>query len=353
MGYFLLGAAAIGAAGSVISSNSASDSRNQAVTDARNGITGLQNSAVNGNFLGQYGTSDIFGTVPDAASYNPVAPLDFTQNQRDTITGNLRNLPAAERLSSSTNAFNLGQSLDRINALVPNYQKNLDQMGSVTKDLLLGRLPYSDVLDITSNRSSLGANLGVPGGTANATLKDLGLSQLSAETTGANMFETMLQGAQQVMPTSMLNDPSKMFYDPTTRAQLELTQRGQDIEQAQLSQQSEQSANNLAASPDPAAASLFNLQAGLIPATLGISAGGNTGAGIAGASSAIGGSLSQAALLQSLQSRQQQQQQPAVQSPGLYFGGNNSTYGYDGSGNLVPYNTSGYGYPQVNPNATF
>lgn len=313
----VLGGGLINAGAQLFGASSAADARNQALTNAQNQINNLSSSALGGNFLGQFGATDIFGSVPQAALYNPVSPVDFGQVQLDTIKQNLKALQPAENLSAQTNQFNLGQAQDRINALVPNYQTNLNQMGKVTQDLLLGRLPYSDILDITNNRSSLGASLGVPGGTANATLKDLGLSQLSAETTGANMFETMLQGAQQVMPTSSLMSPSSQFYDPTTMANLNLQQNAQSIEQAQLEQQSQQSAYNLAASPDPAAASLFNLQASLIPATLNIGSQSQYGAGIANAGSAIGGSLSQYGLLQSLQNLRQPT--PTVQSPGLTY----------------------------------
>jgi hypothetical protein len=314
----VLGGGLINAAGQFGSAALTADSRNQALQQAQNQINSLSSSALNGNFLGQFGASDIFGSVPQAALYQPVPPVDFAQTQLDTINQNLNALPGAENLAAQTNTFNLGQAQARAGALVPNYQTNLDQMGKVTQDLLLGKLPYSDVLDVTSNRSGLAASLGTPGGSQNATLKDLGLSQLSAETQGANMFETMLQGAQQVMPTSMLQNPNTMFYDPSTQEQLSLNQNAQNIEQAQLVQQSQQSANNLAAAPNPAAASLFNLNASLIPATLQMNSSGVLGAGLANAGGALGGSLSQFGLLSSLANRSGSFQSPlGVQSPGL------------------------------------
>lgn len=296
----LLGAGALSAAGNIGGAEVSSDAQQQALTDARNQINSLSSSALSGNFLGQFGATDIFGSTPAASLYQPVDPVDFGQTQLDTIGQNLQSLAPSETLSSDTNAFNLGQSINRANALVPNYQTNLNQMGDVTQQLLLGKLPYSDTLDITNNRSSLAASLGTPGGSQNATLKDLGLSQLSAETTGANMFETMLQGAQQVMPQSQLQNPSSMFYDPTTQEGLALTQNAQNIEQAQLIQQSGQSANNLAAAANPAASSLFNLNAGLIPATLNSGSGQVLGGGISAAGNALGSGISTATLLSAL-----------------------------------------------------
>jgi hypothetical protein len=336
----LLGGSAISAGGSLLGASMQSDARNQALSNAQNQINTLSSQALGGNFLGQFGATDIFGSTPNAALYQPVAPVDFYQNQLDTIGSNISALPSAEALSTSTNAYNLGQAQQRIGALVPNYQANLDQMGAVTKSLLLGQLPYSDVLDITGNRSSLAASLGTPGGSANATLKDLGLSQLSAETQGANMFETMLQGAQQVFPTSMLSNPSSMFYDPTTLAGLQLQQNAQNIEQAQLVQQSSQSANNLAAAANPAASSLFNLNASLIPATLNLGNNSALGAGISNAASALGGGLSSYSLLNALK-----QNQPTSSTVNTIPGFNMT--GYNGG-----YLTSA-GNPQVNQLAAF
>lgn len=347
----ILGGGLINAGGSLLGANAASDARNQALSDAKGQLNTLTGQATGGTFLGNYGTSDIFGSVPDAALYNPVSDIDWTKSQRDTINGNLVNFGAASKLAGATNSFNLDQSLNRINTLVPNYQTNLNSMGNVTRDLLLGKLPYSDTMDITGNRSSLSASMGVPGGATNATLKDLGLSQLSAEQSGANMFQQMLTGAQQVMPTSAMTSPSSMFLDPTTRAQLDLSQRGQNIEQAQLEQQSSQSANNLAASADPAAASLFNLSASMIPATLGVSTSGNLGGGIANAGSAVGNSLSQLGTITALQNRANQTSYSGgYNTSQIYPSSGGTSFTMDANGNLMP-TTIPQGY--VNPNATF
>lgn len=350
IGGAILAGGLVSAGGQLAGANAASDARNQALSDAKSQLAALTGQATSGSFLGGYGTGDIFGSVPEAALYNPVPDINFTKSQSDTIGGNLQNFGLASKLAGQTNAFNLDQSLNRIRTLVPNYDTNLATMGNVTRDLLLGKLPYADVMDITGNRSSLSANLGVPGGATNATLKDLGLSQLSAEQSGANMFQQMLSGAQQVMPTSAMTSPSSMFFDPATRASLELNQRGQNIQQAELTQQSEQSANNLAASADPAAASLFNLSASMIPATLGVSTSGNMGAGIANAGSAIGNSLSQYGVMTAMQNKANPTSYSGSYNSQVYPGSSGTAFTMDANGNLMPV-TIPQGY--VNPNATF
>lgn len=203
---------------------------------------------------------EVFGSVPEHAPYEPI---DLTQSQIDTIRGNLSSLQLAGELSDKTNDIILGQDLKRIRALVPEYDTNINRMGDVTRDLLLGRLPYGDVLDITANRSELSANMGIPGGGANATLRDLGLSRLGAIQQGGSMFQQMLQVAQAVNPHERRMTPQSMFFTPPQRAEL-------DIMQAQLKQQSEQSKNNLEAMPDPVAAGKFQLAL----ASLGLQGGG-------------------------------------------------------------------------------
>jgi hypothetical protein len=222
--------------------------------------------------------AEVFGSVPEHAPYEPI---DLSQSQLDTIAGNQAALPGAASLASSTNDYILADDLKRIRALVPQYDNNINRMGDVTRDLLLGRLPYGDVLDITANRSEMSANLGIPGGGANATLRDLGLSQMGAIQQGGSMFQQMLQAAQAVNPHERRMTPQGMFFTPQQRAEL-------DITQAQLKQQSEQSRNNLEAMPDPTAAGQFQL--GL--AALGLQGGGtDPGPGTAAMYQAIAGGI--------------------------------------------------------------
>lgn len=217
---------------------------------------------------------EVFGSVPEWAPYEPV---DLSQSQLDTIQGNIAALPSAAQLSSSTNDYILKDDLKRIRALVPEYDTNMNRMGDVTRDLLLGRLPYGDVLDISANRSELAANVGVPGGSSRATLRDLGLSQMGAIQQGGSMFQQMLQVAQQVNPHERRMTPQGMFFTPQQRAEL-------DITQAQLKQQSEQSRNNLEAMPDPRASSIYNQQ---VQMALGLQGGTDPGPGTAAAYQAI------------------------------------------------------------------
>lgn len=281
----LVAAAGVGAAGASAGAKKAEKGRQKALKDSYARLGSLNQQAMSGSFMGGYGTEEIFGSVPEAALYEPV---DLTQSQLDTIAGNLKALPSAAELSDKTNDEILKQDLKRIRALVPNYDTNINRLGDVSRDLLLGRLPYGDVLDITSNRSELAASVGVPGGSAKATLRDLGVSQLQATQSGASLFQQMMGIAEAVNPQQSRMRPQQMYFNPLDRAQL-------DIEQATLQQQSEQNANNLAAMPDPAAAALFNQQSYLATSQLGM--GGDYGGAAEAAkyqavSQAIGGAVS-------------------------------------------------------------
>lgn len=262
----LIGAAGVGAAGASAGQKKAEKGRTQALEDAYKRLGMLNESAMSGSFMGGFGLEEIFGSVPEWEPYNMV---DLSQSQLDTIAGNLAAFPSASQLSTTTNNFQINEDLKRIRRLIPEYDKNINRLGGVTRDLLLGRLPYGDVLDITSNRSELAASLGTPGGSSKASLRDLGLSQMQAVNNGASLFQQMMGIAEAVNPQSTRMRPQQMYFQPQERAQL-------DIQQAMLDQQSRQSGANLAAMPDPAAAALFNQQVGMATAPLGM--GGDYGA---------------------------------------------------------------------------
>jgi hypothetical protein len=262
----LIGAAGVGAAGASAGQKKAEKGRTKALEDAYRSLGMLNESAMSGSFMGQYGMEEIFGSVPEWEPYNMV---DLNQSQLDTIAGNLAAFPSASQLSTATNDFQINEDLKRIRRLIPEYDKNINRMGDVTRDLLLGRLPYGDVLDITANRSELAGSLGTPGGASKATLRDLGLSQLQATQQGASLFQQMMGVAEAVNPQSTRLRPQQMYFQPQERAQL-------DIQQAMLDQQSRQSGAFLEAMPDPAAAALFNQQVGM--ATMPLGMGGDYGA---------------------------------------------------------------------------
>lgn len=214
------------------------------------------------------------GTVPEAAKYDEV---DVGKEQRKTLWDNYSALDNIIPLDQRTNAFIDADAMKRATAFIPGYKSAMDTYGRAGNDLLNGRLPFSDVLDIVSNRTDLTNSVGIPGqGGTNGTLKDLGLSQLDAVKAGGGILKDMVGIAETVNPVSRRAKPQDMFLDPSERVNWK-------IQQQQLIQQSQQNENNLAAAADPAAA----MQMQLALAQSGQKAGGGGGGGYGDAASQL------------------------------------------------------------------
>lgn len=182
-----------------------------------------------------------FGKKPKVATYQPV---DFDAEQINSILANLGAQPDAAELMRVSNGAIDADALTRARKFIPNYEQNMRIEGKNATDLLNGRLPYDDVLDIVSDRQGLSNTLGTPGGSANATLRDLGISRLEAMKTGQGVMQVMVQMADQINPVSRRMRGTEMFINPTDRIRA-------TIEQNQLIQQSMQSKNNLDAGISP------------------------------------------------------------------------------------------------------
>lgn len=241
------GAVSIG--GSLLSASMQSDS------------AGAASSAISG--------SNAFGSVPKAAEYKPV---NFDHVPLDSIIANARNRQPLYSLVGANNDEVSRQAMARAKRFIPNYKSLMQTYSSAGGDLLHGQLPYDDVLGIVSNRNELANQLGTPGTSGAATLKDLGMSRLGAIQQGGGILKDMVGMAETISPISRYDSPASWMIKPLDRVQLEMQQR-------QLVQQSDQNRNNLEAAGDPAA--YAQLQLALAQA--------GAGGGGAGAASAIGG----------------------------------------------------------------
>lgn len=248
--------AGITAAGNASAQKSAAANRDKAFAGAQGTLDAIAG--------GEYGSlEDIFGSRldPEAFLYEPV---DITQSQLDTISGNIQAFPGALQLTQMVNPSIWQNDLARIRKLMPTYDDSRDLYLGTTKSLLAGQLPFQDVEDIVSNRSGISGMLGTPGGGRNATLRDLGMSRLTAQQQGASMFQQFIQMAEAISPVSAQLRPQQMMFSPQERLQSDILQRS-------LEQQGRASAAMAEAMPDPAAAGMANAQIGLSFAGLGSS----------------------------------------------------------------------------------
>ncbi len=258
--YFYLAIAAVAASGAIKSTSETKrekikiqnrvDSAN-AQEVARQRLIG---QAIGGNFLGQFGVDDIFGTKAEAI--DPI-PVDEALSKNVAQIGG-QGLPAALDFTGQINQQfsdeTLRLNLERINTLNPQFQVQSNQAQNVTTDLLFGRLPFQDVADVVSDRASIAGSLGTPGTAFNATLKDLGLTRLNAMETGFNMFsqfQNTLQSSVSQTPNFARADQILPFTSLTAN---------QRVTGELLTTQALQNAANIRAEPDPGAAQLFNAE---------------------------------------------------------------------------------------------
>lgn len=191
-----------------------------------------------------------YGRIPDAAKYKPV---NINFEQLEAIFRNQDALPAITGLLKNSNKFITDDALRRASKLIPGYRDAMATYGRAGNDLLNGRLPYEDVLGIVSDRNELTNSLGIPGSGINGTLKDLGLSRLDGIKAGGGILKDMVGIAETISPIGRNTTPQSFMLSPQERINY-------GMQQNQLIQQSQQSANNLAASGDPAAYAQMQLQ---------------------------------------------------------------------------------------------
>lgn len=282
MSYATIAVAVIGAGSSIYSANQNKKAAEQKTGDVSN----LIGSLTDGGSWNGYNAADVFGNRVAPAEFQnaPYAPIDYGAVQGKTIADNRSNLPNILGLTADINNALRADSTFRIEQFAPGFGDNLRTMTNSAKALLGGRLPYSDVMDIVSNRQQLGNTLGTAGTFTNATLKDLGLSQLQAQQTGAEMMSRITNLVESVDPIGQRSRPQDWTLSPQQTVPLKQadTQFGASYDQMEriLKQQSEQNANVLNAAPDPAGRGLFGAQ---FAAQTGTPFGG-TGAGGAGSS---------------------------------------------------------------------
>lgn len=181
------------------------------------------------------------GGVPEAALYQPV---DYGEVQQRTLLDDYNNLDAMGWVSGKANNILAQQDMRRAEKFIPGFKQVLRTQAGNVNDLVNGRLPYDDVLQIAGNANQLAGAFGTPGTGAPGTLRDLGLSQLQGIQSGQGLLQGMVGIAEQVSPISRYSRPQDFLLYPSQTVPWE-------IEQQQLIQQSQQNANNLAAGISP------------------------------------------------------------------------------------------------------
>lgn len=220
-----------------------------------------------------------YGSVPEPAEYQPV---DFTKVQIQNILSQGRHLLPMNNLLRENNIETTKQALQRARQTIPGYKDMMRTYGAAGSDLLHMRLPFDDVLGIISDRNELAGTMGIPGTAGPATLKDLGLSRVSALQAGGGILKDMVGMAETINPISRHDIPANWMIHPLDRIKL-------TMDQNQLIQQSTQNKNNLEAAGDPAARA--QLELGLAQSGQSGSAAGSALSGVGSILGSVGGGM--------------------------------------------------------------
>ena len=169
------------------------------------------------------------------------APIDWQEEQRKALEGNLATLPKSEKLSASTNTFNQSESNRLMEQALPGWSKLQASMTSTAQNLMTN--PYELDADTQSYLQKKAAEMGVSSGARGGfekfnLLKDFGVTSMQYGTQRINqaqsLFSTLASTAPRVNPMS----PISMFVTPQQIASATQQQNSSN-------QQVAQSANNL------------------------------------------------------------------------------------------------------------
>lgn len=173
---------------------------------------------------------------PKAKAGAQAAPIDLTEQQGKSITGNLQNEGDIEKLLSQANSFTQGQASSLMEQAMPGYNKLAAQFTQTASNDLAH--PYDVPKDVTDNLTRLAAERGISAGTKGefndfSLLRDFGVNSL---TYGASK----IQQAQSI--TSMLGSLAPKV-NPLSPLSFYVTP-GQQAQVAAGNQSQQQAANN-------------------------------------------------------------------------------------------------------------
>ena len=209
---------------------------------------GILNAAINeylnnvDSLLNGFDFEEAFPEVPEAAEY---VPVDACCLQGSTIECNISHANRADVYVRYVNR--LHEQNDFMHAISgnPTFMVDLHIQSVAVQDLMRGRLPVGDVVEVLTDNAEMACLAGRIGNTRKTTLRDLGISKLRAQAAGRKEFrEVTVWFNTAVSPMARQSDIRDMMQKPQDRVAVALTQ-------AQLIQNSLQNRNNALAQKDP------------------------------------------------------------------------------------------------------
>jgi hypothetical protein len=185
---------------------------------------------------------DAFPDVPQAAPYVPVDVQLVGFNQ---MVENLANIAKTEEYTVRVNHLARYNYLARMAILSPGFLNNIQQAAYQIGDLLHGRMPTGDVVEILTSQAEQDCLTGRIGASHKTTHRNLGISRLRAQAVGRNELAKHAQMLNNdVSPISAEATIHQQMISPANRLALA-------IQESQLIQQSLQNIYNTAAQKAP------------------------------------------------------------------------------------------------------
>lgn len=183
-----------------------------------------------------------FPEIPEAAEY---VPVDACCLQGSTIECNISHVDRADAYVRFVNRRH--EQNDFLHAISgnPTFMVDLHIQSTSIQDLMRGRLPVGDVVEVLGDNAEMACLAGRIGNTRKTTARDLGISKLRAQAAGRREFrETTVWFNSAVSPMGRQADIREMMQKPQERIAIAL-------QQAMLIQNSLQNRNNELAQKDP------------------------------------------------------------------------------------------------------
>lgn len=189
-----------------------------------------------------------YGKKPGVPNYTPV---DTQAAAATAIRGNQTNLPGAENLAASTNAFNQDQLLSMLSKSIPGYSAMVTKAGQNINDELSGQLPPDVQAQIQNSSAAraLGGGYGGSRAAGNLTARDLGLTSLDLTQKGLDSASRWIQTSKATAVPGMF-DVSSMFVNPAEQIATDKANNDMSFQRNWLSSQ-------IDAMPDPNTAALY------------------------------------------------------------------------------------------------
>jgi hypothetical protein len=163
---------------------------------------------------GKSGIATLLGLRGDKPKVPDFDPIDPSDEQRQTIAGNLANLPGAANLARQSNDASAANYLAFMEKVMPGFGQNNSKIMENIRAMLSGQLP-SDVENYIGRKA---AEKGIVRGTGGSqfdqygALRDLGLTSLEVTDRGLDAATRWLSASRAPMM-----DHTAMFISPMQR----------------------------------------------------------------------------------------------------------------------------------------